>query len=77
MKKQIRGNPSNSKKKKNKPKILQEWTITDQRCPKKKYNNWHMQENQFYFQKQCWNSDLSDSKEEFQHTNFAPALFSQ
>ena len=28
---------------------------------------------QFYFQKQCWNSESSDFEEEFQHTNFTHA----
>ena len=44
---------------------------------KKKTNNRYRQENQFYFHKQCWSSNSSDSKEEFQHSNFGHARFSQ
>ena len=44
---------------------------------KKKTSCWYRQENQFYFHKQCWNSDSSDLEEEFQHSNFDHARFSQ
>lgn len=42
-----------------------------------KYSSLYRQENQLYFQKQFWNSDSSDSEEEFQHANFTHAWLSK
>lgn len=58
--------------------ILQELMITNQkRCPRKYSAVGIDKKNQFYFQTRCRKSDSSGSEEEFQHTNFAHARFSE
>ena len=64
-------------------KILQERTTIDQRrCLRKQPavgidKKINFTSIKFYFHKQCWSFDSSDSEEELQHSNFGHARFSQ